>query len=213
VSWRRTYGNIGITKPGQTQAGSGTTPTLMGSAYVAITDNADPMKILVYRRARSVSGPRLVCAQPVFRAGAGATDQSLIGTNRSLVVENNYGHSGLTSVMNGATTTPGFQRVDVDSDGGGCHTVWRNRSDSAPSVVPKLSKPNGLVYTYTKPAREDEVDAWYFTALSFRNGKAVYKKLAGTGFGYNNNFAPVSVGPDSTAYVGVLGGITLFRDD
>jgi hypothetical protein len=212
VSWKRTYGNIGVIKPGQTQAGSGTTPTLMGSAYVAITDNADPMKILVFKRGRSVTGTRLVCARPVFERGAGATDQSLIGTHRSLVVENNYGHSGLASVMNGATTTPGFERVDVDSDGDGCHTVWRNRTDSAPSVVPKLSKPNGLVYTYTKPAREDEVDAWYFTTLSFRTGKAIYKKLAGTGFGYNNNFAPVSLGPDGTAYVGVLGGITLFRD-
>ena len=32
VTWRRTYPNIGITKPGQTQAGSGTTPTLIGRA-------------------------------------------------------------------------------------------------------------------------------------------------------------------------------------
>jgi hypothetical protein len=213
VTWRRTYPNIGIVKPGQTEAGSGTTPTLMGTAYVAITDNADPMKILVYKRGKSVTGSRLVCAQPVFRRGASSTDQSLIGTDRSLVVENNYGYSGLTTVMNGATTTPGFERVDVASDGSGCQTVWRNRSESAPSVVPKLSLPNGLVYTYTKPAREDEVDAWYFTALSFRTGKAIYKKLAGTGFGYNNNFAPVSVGPDGTGYVGVLGGITLFKDD
>jgi hypothetical protein len=40
----------------------------------------------------------------------------------------------------------------------------------------------------------------------------VYKRLAGTGFGYNDNFAPVTIGPDETAYVGVLGGITHFRD-
>jgi hypothetical protein len=212
VTWRRTYASIGVVKPGQTEAGSGTTPTLMGTSYVAITDNADPMKILVYKRGKSVTGNRLICAQPVFRRGASSTDQSLIGTDRSIVVENNYGYSGLTTVMNGATTTPGFERVDLDSDGDSCHTVWRNRSDSAPSVVPKLSLPNGIVYTYTKPAREDQVDAWYFTALSFRSGKAIYKKLAGTGFGYNNNFAPVSLGPDGIGYVGVLGGITLFRD-
>jgi hypothetical protein len=212
VTWRRTYGNIGVAKPGQTEAGSGTTPTLMGTAYVSITDNADPMKILVYKRGKTVTGPRLVCAQPVFKRGSGSTDQSLIGTDRSMVVENNYGYSGLSTVMNGATTTPGFERVDIDSDGDSCTTVWRNRTVSAPSVVPKLSKPNGLVYTYTKPARQDQVDAWYFTALSFRTGKAIYKKLAGTGFGYNNNFAPVSIGPDGTGYVGVLGGITRFRD-
>src|SRR5262249_26257826 len=52
VSWRETYPNSGIHKPGQVDAGSGTTPTLMGQDYVAITDNADPMDIVVYRRAR-----------------------------------------------------------------------------------------------------------------------------------------------------------------
>ena len=82
----------------------------------------------------------------------------------------------------------------------------------APSVVPKLSLGNGLVYTYTKPLRSDGKDAWYFTALDFRTGKLAYMRLAGVGLGYNNNFAPVTLGPDGTAYVGVLGGLTLYRD-
>ena len=33
--WRRTYDNIGTTKPGQTQAGSGTTPTLMAATAIS----------------------------------------------------------------------------------------------------------------------------------------------------------------------------------
>jgi hypothetical protein len=158
-----------------------------------------------------VTGSRFVCSQPFFRAGAGSTDQSLIGTDRSFVVENNYGYTGLMSTMNGNTTVPGLERVDVSTTGR-CHTVWRNTRESAPSVVPKLSLGAGLVYTYTKPADPGGIDYWYFTALSFRTGKTVYKRLAGTGFGFNNNFAPVTVGPDRTAYVGVLGGLTLFRD-
>ena len=44
------YDNTGETKPGQTQAGSGTTPTLMARGLVAITDNADPMNVVVYTR-------------------------------------------------------------------------------------------------------------------------------------------------------------------
>ena len=47
-TWRQTYANTGDKKPGQTQAGSGTTPTLMGRGLVAITDNADPMNVVVY---------------------------------------------------------------------------------------------------------------------------------------------------------------------
>jgi hypothetical protein len=209
TSWSEEYPNIGVRKPGQTQPGSGTTPTLMGSDYVAITDNADPMDVRVYKRALGVTGGRLVCSQPVFTRGRSSTDQSLIGTSRSLVVENNYGYTGPTSVFNGASTEPGIERVDLGSDGG-CRTVWRNR-ERAPSVVPKLSLESGLVYTYTKPP-DVTADPWYFTAISFQTGKTVYKQLAGTGLGFNNNFAPVSIGPDGTAYVGALAGLVLLRD-
>jgi hypothetical protein len=203
VGWRSVYPNSGIHKPGQSDAGSGTTPTLMSRSWVAITDNADPMNVQVYRR----SDGRPVCSEPVFRAGASATDNSLIATDHSIVAENNYGYS-ITATMNGGVTEPGLTRVDV-SKSGTCSTVWTS-DERAPSVVPKLSLANGLVYTYTKPSREDNADAWYLTALDFRTGRTVYRRLAGTGFGFNNNYAPVSIGPDGTAYVGVLGGIVEF---
>src|SRR6202011_6225077 len=104
--------NVGIVKPGQTEDGSGTTPNLMGSEYVAITDNADPMDVVVYRRAKRVSGSRVVCTVPVFRPGASSTDTSLIGTGRSIIVENNYGYTGPTATTNGASTAPGIERID-----------------------------------------------------------------------------------------------------
>jgi hypothetical protein len=77
-------------------------------------------------------------------------------------------------------------------------------------VVPKVSLGNGLVYTYTKPQFGSQ-DPWYFTALDFRTGQTVFKRLAGDGLGYNNNYAPVTLGPDGTAYVGVLGGLVALR--
>ena len=39
--------------PSQVDAGSGTTPTILNGGYVAITDNADPMNVVVYRTARA----------------------------------------------------------------------------------------------------------------------------------------------------------------
>jgi hypothetical protein len=211
VTWREPYSNIGTRKPGQTQAGSGTTPTLMGRDYVAITDNADPMNVVVYRRARALEGGRrLVCSQPVFAKGSSSTDNSLIGTERSLVVENNYGYTGPTATFQGGLTAPGLERVDVDRDGSGCHTVWKS-SEASPSVVPKLSLRNGLVYAYTKTA--SDADPWYLTAIDFRTGKTVFKALAGEGLGFNNNYAPVTIGLDGTAYVGVLGGLAALRDE
>jgi hypothetical protein len=211
VTWREAYPNIGIVKPGQTEDGSGTTPNLMGSGYVAITDNADPMDVVVYRRAKQVTGSRLVCTVPVFSKGSSSTDNSLIGTGRSIIVENNYGYTGPAATINGATTAPGVERIDINEEGTACTPVWYS-AERAPSAVPKLSLSAGLLYAYTKPSRSDGIDPWYLTALSFRSGKTVYQQLAGTGLGYNSNYAPVSLGADGTAYVGALGGLILLRD-
>jgi hypothetical protein len=209
--WRHGYANTGEVKPGQTQAGSGTTPTLLGGGrYVAITDNADPVDIVVFRRASHPGGRRVVCREPVFKKGASSTDQSLIGAGRSMIAENNYGYSIAATEM-GGTTKPGLQRVDVDRDGHGCHTLWRSH-ERAPSVVPKLALGNGVVYTYTKPKRDDDADAWYLTALDFRTGKTDWRRLSGVGLGFNNNYAPVTLAPNGTAYLGVLGGVTRFAD-
>jgi hypothetical protein len=211
VSWREVYDNSGVQKPGQVSPGSGTTPTLMDGGLVAIADNAEHMQIAVYRRGRDVSGPRLVCEQPVFERGRGATDNSLIAAGSSIVVENNFGYSGLAATQNGRSTEPGIERVDLDPATGTCRSVWRSQERS-PSVVPKLSLANGLVYAYVKEPAENGDDLWYFTALDFRTGKTAYKVLAGEGLGYNNNYAPVTLGPDGSAYVGVLGGLVRLAD-
>jgi hypothetical protein len=209
VTWRREYPRGTETKPGQVSQGTGTTPTLLGRKYVAITDNDEPrMNVVAYRRDAASMG-REVCAEPVFRKGESATDNSLIGIGRSLIVENNYGYSGPTATEQGQSTTPGLARVDFA--GGTCRTVWTSK-ERAPSVVPKASLATGLVYTYTKPPREDGIDPWYLTALDFRTGKTVFKQLAGTGLGYNNNYAPLTIGPDGSAYVGALGGLVKLRD-
>jgi hypothetical protein len=226
VSWQRFYSRTDVHKPGQVDAGSGTTPTLMGPDLLSITDNADPMNIVVYRR----SSGAVVCTQPVFNTDAfklpagsaskyaGATDNSLIGTESSMVVENNYGYSGPTAVSGGGVTYPGIERVDV-SRSGGCQVRWLSL-ERAPTVVPKLSLQTGLVYTYTKPPDKYTpapnppagADPWYFTAIDFRTGRTVFSRLAGVGLGFNNNYAPISLGPDGAAYVGVLGGLLEVRD-
>jgi hypothetical protein len=209
VTWREVYPNSGIAKPGQASAGSGTTPTIMGRELVSITDNADPMNVVVYKRGRTVSGSREVCREPVFEKGQSATDNSLIATETAMVVENNYGYSGPTATMDGRVTAPGVQRVDLDANGSGCHTVWRS-GEISPTVVPKLSLATGLVYAYTKT--KDEDDPWYLTAIDFHTGETRWKKLTGAGLGFNNNYAPISLAPDGTAYVGALGGLVQVKD-
>lgn len=218
VIWRRSYENTGEQKSGQTSPGSGTTPTLLHRRYVAITDNADPMNVVVLDRARKAKRRRVVCRIPVLEQGSGSTDQSLIGIGRSIITENNFGYEGPASVEGGATTEPGLERVDIKparklrkNPERNCRSRWFS-DEIAPSVVPKVSIGNGLVYTYTKPDDGGSSDPWYLTALDYRSGKTVYKQRTGYGLGYNNNYAPVTLGPDGTAYVGVLGGLVRIAD-
>ena len=208
VVWRQVYENTGEMKPGQTQKGSGVTPTVMDGSLVAITDNADPMNVVVYR----TDTGRVICKQPVFNQGASATDNSLVVVGRSIIVENNYGYTGPMATEDERTTTPGVERVDIDADGDGCRKVWRSE-ETSPTVVPKVSLGSGLLYVYTNPPNQpNDGDGWYLTGIDFRSGRTVYRQLAGEGLGFNNNYAPVTIGPDGTAYVGALGGLVALRD-
>jgi hypothetical protein len=235
VTWRKRYDAGDRQKPGQTQLGSGTTPTVVrrgGRHFVAITDNADPrMHVLVFRAGRAGPGRTPVCRMPVFAKRRGSTDNSLIAFGRSLIVENNYGYSGPRETppdgdptRNTPTTRPGVTRIVVDYRRGGCRTAWTNRRVRVPSSVSKVSTATGLVYVHEHPAA-DEVrytsgaepatgpqDPWYLTALDARTGRREWSVLTGTGLGYNNNYAPITLGPDGTAYVGVLGGLVAVRD-
>ena len=195
VDWSIAYPSGGPVKPGQVDDGTGTTPTVLPGGYVAITDNADPMNVVVYRTAkidraatgwsaRSRSSAR-AAAPPRTRSSAPAARSSSRTTTAT---------PGPQSVALGGTTVPGFARVDIKKNGHGCKTVWTTLQVSAPSVVPKLSLATGLVYAYTKPAG-DVTDPWYWTALDYRTGQVVWKVLAGAGPAYNNNYAGLSLGP------------------
>jgi hypothetical protein len=212
IVWRSGYHNSGILKPSQISAGSGTTPTLMEGGYVAITDNADPMNVVVYRTARKLHGERRkVCEVPVFGPGASATENSLIGTKRSLVVENNYGYQDIFGPNSGAPTVPGFARVDLNRKGTDCTLRWTNTDVAAPSVVPKLSTRTGLIYAYARPA-DPAAEGYYWTALDYRTGETVWRQYAGSGLAFNNNYAGLALGPGGVAYLGVTGGIVSLRD-
>jgi hypothetical protein len=233
ITWRKAYDRGSRVKPGQVSQGSGTTPTLIGSASspgggsIAITDNADPrMNVLVFRRGKPGPGRVPLCRQPVFPAGQGDDENSLIAVPGGLVAENNYGYAGprpAGASTRTADTAPGLVKVAVDFRRGGCHVAWSNTTARIPTVVSKLSLRTGLIYGYTHPAAAEmptlaplpaalAPDAWFFTAFSARTGRQVWSRYTGSGLGYNNNYAPVTLGPDGTAYVGTLGGLLRIAD-
>lgn len=211
ISWSAAYPNNGVSKPGQLDAGTGTTPVIDGP-YVGINDNADPMDVMIYRTAaRLKKGQRReVCRVPVLTRGAGADENAMIAAGRSYVIENNYGYQTPASLAGGQVTAPGFARVDINRNGRGCRLRWTNTTVSAPTVVSKLSLASGLIYTYTTTSSLSS--PWYWTAIDFRTGRVVYRQLAGNGFYYNNNYSGISVSRAGTEYVGTLGGIVAMRD-
>ncbi len=206
VVWRAAYERGRARKPGQLSRGSGTTPTLLPGGLVAVTDNADPrMHVLVHRMR---DGGR-VCSVPVFEPGASATENSLVSLGDAVVVENNHGYDSPLSTTLGRATAPGFARVDVSTDG--CSLAWTS-GQVAPSSVPKVSLPNGLLYAWTTRPTRWAVTAWYLTAIDARTGRTAFSVRTGTGMLANNHYAAVSLAPDGAIFIATLGGLVRVRD-
>ncbi|HEX3316836.1 MAG TPA: hypothetical protein VHR88_02390 [Solirubrobacteraceae bacterium] len=237
--WRATYRNTGRQKVGQFNAGSGTTPTLLWSSkaderskvpdYVAITDNADPLDVIVYRTAdRLEHGQRrVVCQIPVFGKGASADENSLIAVGQSLIAENNSGYDLTTwndQLGDGTqiggdlnlVSRPGMARIDIAADGRSCKQAWTNTAVRPPSAVSKGDSANGLIYTYENLRDSSGADPWYWSALSYRTGKVVWRVRAGYGGLFNNHYAGIALGKapggPATLYLGGIGGIMALRD-
>ncbi len=212
IGWREVYDRGSDRKQGSINQGSGTTPTLFGDNYITITDNADErIRLLVYRRRQDVTRERLVCAVPLFDANASATDNSMIAWARSIIIENNYGYSNVFQQKDWSRVRGGITRIDVREDESGCDVVWTS-PERSPSVVPKLSAANGLVYFYTFESQPNGKNAWYLMALDFATGATRFKIRTGTGPAFDNNWSPITLAPDGTAYVGVLQGLVAIHD-
>ena len=84
-----------------------------------------------------------------------------------------------------------------------CREIWES-SEKGIGVF-KLSLGNGLVYMYWR-SESCPVTNWYLTAIDFATGRTVYKKLVGTGLGYNNWAGALFIHPDG----GVLYSTTIF---
>ena len=221
VVWRSEYKNAGFKKPGQLSPGSGTSPTIIdGGKYVAITDNADQLHVLVYRTEAGLAPEeQLVCEVPVFKPGLGATEDSLIGLGRSLIVANEYGYILDENTFESTPSEPGIARVDIDANGKGCRLIWANETVTAPQVGPKLSTRTGLAYFYTRKYDQNipgfepyGLDVYYWTAVDFRTGEIVWERLVGTGTLFNSHYPGPAIGPNEALYVGAYGGIIEIRD-
>jgi hypothetical protein len=211
ILWRTPYDRGTERKIGSINQGSGTTPTLLGDQWITFTDNADGrISIIVLRR----SDGSQICETPAFDADASATDNSMIGWGRSIILENNAGFKSAHQQEDWNAVRGGVVRVDVRADESGCDTVWTSPL-KVPSVVPKLSTANGIAYFYSfdlaKDADGKQTQDWSIVGLDFITGKQVIKIPTGRGRPFDNNWASMSIGPDGSFYAGMTGGVVQVR--
>ena len=103
---------------------------------------------LVYRRGRRTRG-RAGLRVPVFTQGAGATDHSLIGTGRSMVVENNYGYSGPTSATRAARHDARASSASTSTrTASGCHDACGAATSRALGRAQALARQRARLHVY-----------------------------------------------------------------
>ena len=213
--WREAYERGNEQKVGTLSHGSGTSPTLIGEDLITIADDGSPRtNIMVYRRGREIEGDRVVCKEPIFKPGASATENSLVAYQNALIVQNDFGHDYNGNALE---TAPGVTRVDIREDRSGCDTIWE--SDMQSQSLPRLSTATGLVYVYTfkLPFEGAKTGGWYLTAMDFETGEQLWDRLIGVGGGglsdtLSSVTAPVVLGPNGAAYVGIRTGAISIKD-
>lgn len=187
----------------------GSAPVVLPTGLVALADVRDPRLQVVVHRGDTGD---VVCRTEVFDDDAGATDGGLVAAGDGLLVQNSHGYGGPLSTTLGRTTTGGIARVDLPGGADGeCTVTWESDLD-APSGAPAVSTAVGLAYAYTKRHSWLGVNAWYLTAIDLDTGRAVWARRTGLGFLRDNHHGAVTLGPDGSVYVPVLGGFVRVRD-
>ena len=109
-------------------------------------------------------------------------------------------------------------RIDVREDRSGCDVVWYNDTMISQSL-PRLSTATGLLYFYTfkKQQPGDFFGGWYLTAVDFDTGEELWDRLISPGTGsiidpLSSVTAPVVMGPNGAAYVGIRTGVVMAKD-
>jgi hypothetical protein len=218
VRWRRPYDRGPARKPGQLSQGTGATPTYFGprtgTDYLAITDNAAPREHLLVFRGRT---GRLVCRVPVLPGPVSGTENSPVGSGRSVFVANTYGYPYPAEPADAPPAQPatapftgGLTRVDVRSGGRGCSTRWRAMIRSA--AVPRLSLGDGALYTVERTSPSDPtattpLDSYALAEIDPATGRVESRQPIGATAAQDTLQMAPTIAPGGVLYQGTISGI------
>jgi hypothetical protein len=166
------YENDHKVKPGQLNNGSGTTPTLVDTRFVAICDNdTSQVNLCVFDRQ---SGD-LVFKNKLFDEQGAAVENSVVAYHNSLIVGNTYGY---LDPFEENPTPGGIMRFDFNEEKRTYERTenWpANGMYDCKSATPKLSTPTGLIYVYNRA--DEPVNGhhdWQVTGIDYRTGLRVF---------------------------------------
>lgn len=225
IAWNETYSAGSGIKPGGLSRGSGSTPGLLGSKYVAMTDNADTqINLNVYLQAEEMGDKEssFVCSLPLFHPNASGNEAALTthydGTTYSATITNCYGFLTFKdsdgdlngSQNNLSVTAPGVSRVWVTEDGE-CSLMW---DLGVVATMTTLSTTTGLLYLYTQDydLAIDGEYVWYIAAFNYTTGDEVWRSRIGAGGNFYPDVSHIQLGPNGRVYEGVTAGMTWLED-
>lgn len=233
ILWRYAYDRGPARKPGQLSHGTGSTPTFFGpedgTRYLAILDNASPAEHLLVFDIWAHAGhpspssykvatqPQVVCDLAVLTPGPSGSENSPVGSGRSVFVASTYGYP-YPSVPEGAEaaqpeTAPfagGVERVDLGASGQGCAERWQDGVRSA--AVPRLDTTNGLLYTVEdtdplEPTGTGLADVYTEEAIDAASGEVVHRTPLGASYLFNTLQLAPTIVPGEVMYQGTVTGI------
>lgn len=166
------YANDRTVKPGQLNAGTGTTPTLMDDRFVAICDNDSlQVNLCIY----SQETGKLISKHKLFSNEGGAVENSVVAYNNSFIVANTYGYE---DPFKDNSTPGGIMRFDFNETKGVFESVpnWPlSGVYDCKTATPKLSTPNGMMYVYNRTENDfNGHNDWQLTGIDYLTGLRVF---------------------------------------
>ena len=213
VRWKSSYENSGVLKPGLSNVGSGTTPSISvtkdGVGLVSIVDNAQPMNVCAYNREDGT----LVSKVPYFDDLQGGDEASLIAVGKYITCENNYNHVLVPVPTPQAPNAPGMGMFQInntnydpnETDGGNISRLW-TLPDTHFYAMNMLCRESGIIFANTAdwsdPVSETEGALYSISAIDSYDGRIIWQIPLGRGAFYTHDFGGLYFNRKNTLIMG-----------
>lgn len=226
-AWESAYPTSDVLMPGRLGRGSGTTPTVMGTAnqdkLVVIADGEKKMNIIAFWRDdipkdwKAIPGfsERVAGVSPILFGDPSRersiTDQSLLVRGyEAVAVNNDYGDhpasvwSNLWIILwsNYKDYAPyGIEKFEWVPGKRVLRSVWANSKLSVPNGIPTMSSETNQIYYLGQ-----HEEKWTIEGVDWKTGELSFRYPLENAVKYNSFYAAMEIGYDGSLVTGTVGG-------